>query len=520
MSSTPPLPSQPGDGERRHITPPQRSVVRSPQRHGALSAAAVAAEVAGFGPFGPFVGLSPDKRSAQRFTNSPESGSIPIPVVPRDAVRATHFYDPKVNAAFGLTPPGDSLAPVGVSADATAAAVAAVPIAASPNGVPRSPGNAKYDIKLVTGNANLSLAHDVSDLLGKPLSACGVSARPDGEIKVYIGDNQMGHDVYVLQPTCASGSSEGCIDVNDALLELLFMVRRLKLSRAERITAVIPFFAYARQDRKTALRGPISACAVAQMVVTAGVDRVITMDLHSGQIQGFFGNIPLDNLQFSHEFATHIRKLPWFDPRNTVMVSPDAGGVDRARKLADILCIDKIVTILKRRVQAGQVESMQTVGDVAGLNCIIVDDMVDTGGTLVKGCCLLKDLGALRVIACCTHAIMSESCCSLVSSCDALESLVVSDSIPQDEHEAKCSKLVVLPSAPLLAASIHRHHAEESISSLFNGPTSPPHRLEASTMGRSFLNLKRESVVRPGSRDVTPATLSGGLDGNFPAFPS
>jgi ribose-phosphate pyrophosphokinase len=206
------------------------------------------------------------------------------------------------------------------------------------------------------------------------------------------------------------------------------------------------------------------------MITLMGVDRVMSLDLHSGQIQGFFGNVPLDNLSFMHEFAQHVRLQSWFSPESTVVVSPDAGGVERAKQLADILAVGRIVTIVKRRIKAGQVETMQTVGEVDGLHCVIVDDMIDTGGTLVKACELLKALGAVSVTACCTHGILTNPATERVNKCEALMQLVVSDSIPQQNHMEVIPKLVVLSIAPLLASAIVKSANNQSVSSLFSGP--------------------------------------------------
>lgn len=318
---------------------------------------------------------------------------------------------------------------------------------------------------MVSGNANRELAESVTALLQKTLVRATVKSSSCGEVSVKIHEQLMGDDVFIIQPTCASDS--GDIDVNTALIELLFMIRRLKLAGAARITAFIPFFAYARQDRKTDLRVPISASAVSAMIMQMGVDRVVTLDLHSGQIQGCFNSIPMDNLEMAYEFARYISRKDWFIPDKCVIVSPDAGGVERARRLADILAVGRIVTIVKRRIAAGQVESMQTVGEVDGLSCIIIDDMCDTGGTLVKACELLREMGAVRVIACCTHGILTEPCSDRVNKCGSLEELVVSDSIPQATHKMNCSKLTVLSIAPLLSTAIMKYHSEESISGLF-----------------------------------------------------
>ena len=325
---------------------------------------------------------------------------------------------------------------------------------------------------IIAGNGNRALAEKVAALLGQQLHDTLVDQYASGEVLVQVHSSVLGRDAYIIQP--ATGNET--VDINTALMELLLLIRKVRLGKASRVTAVVPFLAYARQDRKTALRMPISASAVADMIRLMGVDRVVTFDLHSGQIQGFFENVPVDNLQFVHEFAQYIRSQAWFDPKKTVIVSPDAGGVERARKLADTLNVGRIVTIVKRRIKAGQIETMQTVGEVSGFHCIIVDDMCDTGGTLVKACELLKDLGAVTVTACCTHGILTNPCAEKVNACEALLQLVVSDSIPQEEHVKQIPKLVVLTIAPLLASVILKSANNESVSSLFTGPMLPQSR--------------------------------------------
>lgn len=318
-------------------------------------------------------------------------------------------------------------------------------------------------VTVVSGNGNRPLAEAVAALLGVPVHGTAVSQYSSGEISVRIGTAVLGHDVYIVQST----SGNALVDLNTALLELLLLIRKMKLANARRVTAIIPFYAYARQDRKTALRVPISASAVAEMIGRMGVDRVVSLELHAGQIQGFFGNVPVENLQVCYEFAKYLMSQPNFDPSRMVMVSPDAGGVERAKVLADILKVGRVVTIVKRRIKAGQVDCMQTVGDVAGFECVIVDDMCDTGGTLVKACELLKEMGAASVTACCAHGILTNPCAERVNACSALQELVVTDSIPQEENVVNIPKLRVLTVAPLLAAAIRKMADEESLSTLF-----------------------------------------------------
>jgi ribose-phosphate pyrophosphokinase len=323
------------------------------------------------------------------------------------------------------------------------------------------------DLKLVTGNSHPDLARKVCEKLGLTLTDITPETSASGEISIRIRDSVAGADVYVIQPTCAS--SDGTVDINAALMELLFLIRRLKLGGAASVTAVVPFYAYARQDRKTDLRVPLSAAAVSTMIGRMGVDRVVTIDLHCAQIQGCFcDRAPMDNLPFAREFASHIRKYSWFSPESCVVVSPDAGGLARARHVADLLHVVRVVTILKRRAKAGDVESMQTVGDVNGLNCVIIDDMCDTGGTLVKAAELLVSVGAQRVVACCTHGILTDPCCERVNKCSALTSLVVSNSISQTANESRCTKLEVIPIENLLSTAVMMLHEEKSLSQLFD----------------------------------------------------
>ena len=320
-----------------------------------------------------------------------------------------------------------------------------------------------YRIRLICGNANRQLAADVAQLLNMELCRSEVTSFANGETSIKIVDNVRGDDCFVIQPT--TGNEQ--IDINTALMELLLIINTLRLSSAKRVTAIVPYYAYSRQDRKTQSRVPISASAVSQLIQAMGVDRVVTVDLHCGQIQGFFRNMPLDNLYMVPEFENYIRHLPEYDPHTTVVVSPDAGGVERASQLADRLQASHIVTIIKRRVRAGVIGSMQTVGDVKGYTCVLVDDMVDTAGTLVTACDLLKQMGAKTVLACATHGILTSPAISRINGCASLSRLIISDSIPQAKHVEQCSKLVVLSIAPLLAASVMRLHHEESLSQLF-----------------------------------------------------
>jgi ribose-phosphate pyrophosphokinase len=331
---------------------------------------------------------------------------------------------------------------------------------------------AAFRIHLLSGNSNPELAAKIGALLNVPVTNCRAHTKASGEVSVKVPLDVAGGDVYIVQPGCANAAAVGKdgrgLDVNDALFELLFLVRRARLCRAARITAIVPFFPYARQDRKTSFRCPLSAAAVSQFLETAGVDRVITMDLHSGQTQGNFNgrtHASLDDLPFYRDFAEFIKTkcAAWFNENETVIVSPDAGGVGRAKLLADTLGVKNIVTIIKRRAKAGVVETMQTVGDVRGMNCVILDDMIDSGGTLCKACTLLKspEFGAKKVIACITHGILTDPALENLRKTDALEQLIISDTIPHRiENEPK---LVVLPTAPALAKAVWAIHSELAV---------------------------------------------------------
>eukprot|EP00796_Vickermania_ingenoplastis_P011917 gene11918-8199_t len=320
-----------------------------------------------------------------------------------------------------------------------------------------------YRVRLISGTSNSALSLDVAQSLAIEPCKTDIKSFANGELNIKIVDSVRGDDCFIIQPTAANAHT----DLNTAMMELLLLVHTLKLSAAKRITAIVPYFGYSRQDRKSEPRVPISASMVAQLLQAMGVDRVVTLDLHCGQIQGFFRNIPVDNLHMFPEFATYLLRQPWFEKQNTVVVSPDAGGVERANVLADRIGASHIVTILKRRKEAGKVDSMQTVGDVKGYTCIIVDDMVDTAGTLCKACDLLKEMGALRVIACATHGILTDPACERINNSAALKELIVSDSISQEEATKKCPKLTVLTIAPLLAQAIESLHNETSLTSLF-----------------------------------------------------
>lgn len=313
-------------------------------------------------------------------------------------------------------------------------------------------------LRVVNGNSNPKLAEDICRYLEIPVTASRVGAFANGETFVKVLESIRGDDVFVVQPTCGNGSC----NVNQAVMELLLMIHTLNLSSARRVIAVIPHYGYARQDRKHTGRVPISASAVARMITEVGVNGVVTMDLHCGQIQGFFHGCPVADLNASSEFAEYAKRKN-FDTSNLVVVAPDAGAVTRARRMGDRIGASRIVTILKRRVEANQVESMQLVGEVEGCVCVIVDDMIDTAGTLCKAAEVLKEYGATEVHAWATHGIFTDPACERLTKCDALVEVVVTDSIPQERATENCAKIKVISVAKLLADAIKRLHSEVSL---------------------------------------------------------
>ncbi|CAM3418969.1 ribose-phosphate pyrophosphokinase [Cupriavidus taiwanensis] len=311
-------------------------------------------------------------------------------------------------------------------------------------------------LMVFTGNANPKLAEAVVQHLGIPLGKAQVGRFSDGEVQVEIQENVRGKHVIVLQSTCAP--------TNDNLMELMVMVDALKRASARSITAAMPYFGYARQDRRPrSARVAISAKVVANMLEVAGVERVLTMDLHADQIQGFF-DIPVDNIYASPVLLGDLREKNYGD---LLVVSPDVGGVVRARALAKELNCD-LAIIDKRRPKANVAEVMNIIGEVEGRNCVIMDDMIDTGGTLCKAAQVLKERGALKVFAYCTHPVLSGGAAARIAD-SALDEVVVCDTIPLSEEAAKCGKIRQLSTAPLLAETFTRIVKGDSIMSLFAG---------------------------------------------------
>ena len=313
---------------------------------------------------------------------------------------------------------------------------------------------ANDSLMVFTGNANPKLAEAVTQYLHIPLGRAKVGRFSDGEVMVELLENVRGKDVFVLQSSCAP--------TNDSLMEVMVMVDALKRSSAGRITAAMPYFGYARQDRRPrSARVAITAKVVADMLTGAGIDRLLTMDLHSDQIQGFF-DVPVDNIYASPILLSDVWKR---DYPNLIVVSPDVGGVVRARALAKQLDAD-LAIIDKRRPKPNVAKVMNIIGDVVGRTCIIMDDMVDTANTLCEAANALKERGAARVLAYCTHPVLSGSAIERIEK-SALDELVVTDTIPLSEAAAKCSKIRQLSTAELLAETIRRINSEESVSSLF-----------------------------------------------------
>jgi ribose-phosphate pyrophosphokinase len=310
------------------------------------------------------------------------------------------------------------------------------------------------EIKIFAGNSNPPLAAEISRYLDLPLGNAIVDTFSDGESKVEIKENVRGADVFVLQSTSAPG--------NNNLMELLLMLDAFKRASAMRITAVMPYYGYARQDRKVVPRVPISAKLVADLITTAGASRMLTMDLHSGQIQGFF-DIPVDNVYATPVLLEHLKKR--LNQNEVTIVSPDAGGVERARAIATRL--DASLAIIdKRRVGPNVVAEMNIIGEVQDRVAILVDDMIDTAGTLTLAAGALKKEGAKKIIGCCTHAVLSGPAIQRIEE-SALEELIVTNTIPLSSQAQGCRKIKTLSVAHLIGEAIRRTHEEESISSLF-----------------------------------------------------
>ena len=312
----------------------------------------------------------------------------------------------------------------------------------------------KDEIKIFTGSANRPLAEAIGRYIDVPLGQAEIGRFSDGEVQVEITENVRGGDVFVIQSICTPG--------NDHLMELLLMLDAFKRASARRITAVVPYYGYARQDRKVAPRVPISAKLVADLITTAGASRVLTVDLHAGQIQGFF-DVPVDNVYATPVLLEYLRGR--IGRREVTVISPDAGGVERARAFAKRLDAN-LAIIDKRRARPNEVAEMQIIGEVDGRVAVIVDDMVDTAGTLAAAAEAVRGAGAPLVLACATHPVLSGNAIPRLAK-SSIDELIVTDTIPLRPEATKLAKLHVLSVAPLLGEAIRRTHEEASISSLF-----------------------------------------------------
>lgn len=310
------------------------------------------------------------------------------------------------------------------------------------------------DLKIVTGSSNPELAKAICDHLGCQLTPTLATTFSDGELRIEIGDNVRGDDVFVVQPTCPPL-------VNRNLMQLCLMLDALKRASAGRITAVIPYYGYARQDRKVSPRAPISAKMVADFISVAGAGRVVTIDMHAGQIQGFF-NCPVDNLYAAPVMMEPLRQIEG----DIVIVSPDAGGVERARSYAKRLNAP-LAIVDKRRDKPNQAQAMHVIGDVEGKTAIIVDDIIDTAGTLCAGADVLLKYGAQKIIACASHGVLSGPAIDRINATEALDRVIVTDTIPLGDKLAQCPKLQVVSVAALLGKTIHNIHTGSSVSVLF-----------------------------------------------------
>ncbi len=310
--------------------------------------------------------------------------------------------------------------------------------------------------KIFAGNSNLPLAQSVCAQLERPLSKATVSRFSDGEIQVEIGENVRGADTFVIQSTCC--------DANQNLMELLIMIDALKRASAGSIVAVLPYYGYARQDRKVAPRTPITAKLVADLIETAGATRVVSMDMHAGQIQGFF-NIPFDHLYAMPVLLDHLRRRFGNDTEDVVVVSPDAGGVERARAYSKRLGAG-LGIVDKRRTKPNVAEVLNVIGDVAGKTAVLLDDMIDTAGTLTLAANALVDKGAAHVFAYATHAVLSGPAVERIQK-SPIEEIVVTDTIPLAEGARALAKIKQLPTARLFAEAVKRIHNADSLSSLF-----------------------------------------------------
>ena len=308
-------------------------------------------------------------------------------------------------------------------------------------------------MRVFSGNANLDLARKICDNLGVSLGKANVTTFSDGETRVEINENVRGMDVFIIQSTCTP--------VNVTCMELLIMIDAMKRASADRITAVIPYYGYARQDRKIAPRAPITAKLIADLITTAGANRVLSLDLHAGQIQGFF-NIPVDNLFATPVLLEYIRK---YYMTNIVIVSPDTGGVERARAFGKRLGVN-IAIVDKRREGPNEAQVMNIIGDVEGSRVIVLDDMIDTAGTITQAAEALEEAGAVEISVCCTHPVLSGPAIERIGN-SRLKEIIVTDTIPLHDKAKACNRIKVLSVAGLLSEAMRRIYYNDSVHSLF-----------------------------------------------------
>ena len=311
-------------------------------------------------------------------------------------------------------------------------------------------------IRVFSGNANISLAQKICEKLGVPLGKANVTTFSDGETRVEINENVRGMDVFIIQSTCTP--------VNVTLMELLIMIDAMKRASADRITAVVPYYGYARQDRKVAPRAPISAKLVADLITTAGAQRLLSMDLHAGQIQGFF-NIPVDNIFATPVLIDYMKRSYQHSQDNTVVVSPDTGGVERARAFGKRLGAS-LAIIDKRREGPNEAQVMNIIGNIKGKRVLILDDMIDTAGTVVQAANALAEAGALEVSVCCTHPVLSGPAIDRIEKSNIKE-IIVTDTIPLSDRAASCNRIKILSVSGLLSEAVRRIYYNDSVSSLF-----------------------------------------------------
>lgn len=339
-----------------------------------------------------------------------------------------------------------------------------------------------FNLKILSGRAHPRLAAAIAKILGVEVAKATVGSYMNGETRVEIHESCRGCDIYIIQPLCNAEEGEAFGTVNDHMMELLVMVNAARAASAERITAVMPIYGYARQDKKDKSRAAISARLVADLLQASGIDRAMTIDLHASQIQGFFSK-PMDNLYAEDYLCAHMAHTFFekrgLDPNDVVVVSPDAGGAKRAIRVASKLGVDSAI-MSKERLKPNEVSSMRLVGTVQDKVAIVVDDMADTCGTLALGCTTIRAAGATEVHAYVVHGVLSGLAMQRVNECQDLSSLVVTNTIPQSVNQKKSPKLHVVDISLILAEAIKRTHKHESVSEMFSSPRVTPHEEQVS----------------------------------------